>query len=217
MSILSVDLGNGVRGSIHDWFSDPSHDGARRHLRDSVRHVHLLRHRVRDLPLHARLLRRCSVSVGRFCCSTSPDSRPITSTPQLRLGTSTRMVASVDLNAHASEGPRLAHVDALMGWKYFAGFYGRSNDVFGAVPSLHVSYPLLVILYGWRFFKTPLRIFVADIFRRDVFRRRVPRPSLGLRRAARYHLHARRFTTACAWRGIAFRPTAAPRQKIFRR
>jgi len=70
----------------------------------------------------------------------------------------------VDLGAHASEGARLAHVDALMGWNYFAGFYGRSNDVFGAVPSLHVSYPLLVILYGWRHFNTALRVAISIFF-----------------------------------------------------
>jgi hypothetical protein len=38
--------------------------------------------------------------------------------------------------------------DALTGIPYFAGFYGRSADVFGAIPSLHVSYPLLTYLFG---------------------------------------------------------------------
>ena len=38
--------------------------------------------------------------------------------------------------------------DALTGIPYFAGFYGRSADVFGAIPSLHVSYPLLTFLFG---------------------------------------------------------------------
>lgn len=57
---------------------------------------------------------------------------------------------SVDLLAKASTGPNLARVDAWLGWHYFSGFYGRSNDTFGAVPSLHVSYPMLVVLYGWR-------------------------------------------------------------------
>ena len=41
-----------------------------------------------------------------------------------------------------------ARWDALTGIPYFAGFYGRSADVFGAIPSLHVSYPLLTFLYG---------------------------------------------------------------------
>ncbi|HZZ83776.1 MAG TPA: phosphatase PAP2 family protein [Anaeromyxobacteraceae bacterium] len=41
-----------------------------------------------------------------------------------------------------------ARWDALTGFGYFAAFYGRSADVFGAIPSLHVSYPLFVFLYG---------------------------------------------------------------------
>jgi len=56
----------------------------------------------------------------------------------------------VNLAAPASEGPKLAAVDAMIGVPYFAGFYGRSNDVFGALPSLHVAYPLLVVLEAWR-------------------------------------------------------------------
>jgi len=38
--------------------------------------------------------------------------------------------------------------DAITHLHYFAGFYGRSADVFGAIPSLHVSYPLLTFFYG---------------------------------------------------------------------
>jgi inositol phosphorylceramide synthase catalytic subunit len=57
---------------------------------------------------------------------------------------------AVDLATAASAGPNLLRVDALMGWNYFAGFYGRSSDVFGAVPSLHVAYPLLMVTEGWR-------------------------------------------------------------------
>ncbi|HKU37650.1 MAG TPA: phosphatase PAP2 family protein [Polyangiales bacterium] len=55
----------------------------------------------------------------------------------------------VDLTSRASEGPNLARVDAWLGVGYFAAFYGRSNDVFGAVPSLHVGYPLLIVRYAW--------------------------------------------------------------------
>ena len=54
-----------------------------------------------------------------------------------------------NLAAPASAGPALLHVDAMLGVSYFEGFYGRSNDVFGAVPSLHVGYPLLILLEGW--------------------------------------------------------------------
>ena len=59
---------------------------------------------------------------------------------------------SVDLAAHASEGPNLARVDAWLGMHYFGAMYGRSSDVFGSVPSLHVAYPMLVVLGGWRVF-----------------------------------------------------------------
>jgi inositol phosphorylceramide synthase catalytic subunit len=41
-----------------------------------------------------------------------------------------------------------ARWDALTGIPYFAAFYGRSADVFGAIPSLHVAYPLLTFLHG---------------------------------------------------------------------
>jgi inositol phosphorylceramide synthase catalytic subunit len=57
---------------------------------------------------------------------------------------------TVVLSARASEGPNLARVDAWMGVRYFGGLYGRSNDVFGSVPSLHVTYPALMAIEGWR-------------------------------------------------------------------
>jgi hypothetical protein len=57
---------------------------------------------------------------------------------------------AVDLATHASEGPNLARVDAWLKIPYFAGVYGRSSDVFGAVPSLHVAYPLLMLIEGFR-------------------------------------------------------------------
>lgn len=41
-----------------------------------------------------------------------------------------------------------ARWDELTGIPYFAAFYGRSADVFGAIPSLHPTYPLLTYLYG---------------------------------------------------------------------
>lgn len=55
-----------------------------------------------------------------------------------------------DLAARASTGVHLARVDAWLGVQYFTSFYARSNDVFGAMPSLHVAYPLMVVLVGWR-------------------------------------------------------------------
>jgi membrane-associated phospholipid phosphatase len=55
----------------------------------------------------------------------------------------------IDMLAHASEGPNLARVDAWLRVPYFAGMYGRSSDVFGAMPSLHVAYALIVAVEGW--------------------------------------------------------------------
>ncbi len=68
---------------------------------------------------------------------------------------------TVDLSTAGNEGPRLAHVDQLLGFRYFHGFYARSNSVFGAVPSLHVSYPLLILLHGRHYFRKPM--FAASI------------------------------------------------------
>lgn len=64
---------------------------------------------------------------------------------------------SVDLLARASEGPNLARVDAMLGTTYFRGLYGRASDVFGAVPSLHAAYPMLVVLEGWPLLRWPGR------------------------------------------------------------
>ncbi len=50
--------------------------------------------------------------------------------------------------AARSSAAGAARWDALTGLHYFAGFYGRSADVFGAIPSLHVAYPLMTFLYG---------------------------------------------------------------------
>jgi len=52
-----------------------------------------------------------------------------------------------DFSVHSSPAGA-ARWDALTGIPYFAAFYGRSADVFGAIPSLHVSYPLLTFLFG---------------------------------------------------------------------
>ncbi|QSQ11512.1 phosphatase PAP2 family protein [Myxococcus landrumensis] len=43
-----------------------------------------------------------------------------------------------------------ARFDALLGIRYFAGFYSRNPNVFGAMPSLHAAYPFLVMLIVWR-------------------------------------------------------------------
>lgn len=40
--------------------------------------------------------------------------------------------------------------DQLLGTHFFTGMYGRSADVFGAIPSLHIAYPFLSVLYAFR-------------------------------------------------------------------
>jgi phosphatidylglycerophosphatase A len=64
---------------------------------------------------------------------------------------------AVDLAARASEGPALARVDRLLGVPYFHGMYGKASSVFGALPSLHCAYPLLLLLVGWRAFGPRMR------------------------------------------------------------
>jgi hypothetical protein len=54
--------------------------------------------------------------------------------------------------------------DALVGIPYFAGFYGRSADVFGAIPSLHVAYPLLTFLHGLELRKRWLDVASLGLF-----------------------------------------------------
>jgi len=70
---------------------------------------------------------------------------------------------AADLSAHASEASHLANVDRLLGVAYFKSFYGRSADVYGAVPSLHVAYPLLILIEGWVLFG-PIRRGLAILF-----------------------------------------------------
>ncbi len=41
--------------------------------------------------------------------------------------------------------------DALLGTHFFDSMYGRGVDVFGAIPSLHVAYPLIAVILAFRF------------------------------------------------------------------
>jgi inositol phosphorylceramide synthase catalytic subunit len=75
----------------------------------------------------------------------------------------------ISMTALPSAGPRLEHVDEVLGISYFRGMYGRSSDLYGAVPSLHVAYPLLIVVEGWRSFTWPARIASIILFVSMVF------------------------------------------------
>jgi inositol phosphorylceramide synthase catalytic subunit len=51
----------------------------------------------------------------------------------------------------AADPAGCARFDQLVGAGVFAAFYGRSVDAFGAIPSLHVAYPLLAAYYAFQF------------------------------------------------------------------
>jgi len=54
----------------------------------------------------------------------------------------------VDMTVRASPAGAI-RFDQLIGFPLMQSFYGKSADVFGAIPSLHVVYPFLVMVYGW--------------------------------------------------------------------
>ncbi|OLD07968.1 MAG: hypothetical protein AUI90_08160 [Deltaproteobacteria bacterium 13_1_40CM_3_69_14] len=56
--------------------------------------------------------------------------------------------ARLDVHPAAAAASRF---DLLLGTHFFDGIYGRGIDVYGAYPSLHVAYPLLVV---WAAFRT---------------------------------------------------------------
>jgi hypothetical protein len=41
--------------------------------------------------------------------------------------------------------------DHILGTHFFSEMYGRSADVFGAIPSLHVAYPFMALIFAFKF------------------------------------------------------------------
>lgn len=68
---------------------------------------------------------------------------------------------TVDLATRAWEGPNLVRVDAMLGVPFFHGMYGQASSVFGAIPSLHCAYPVLILLEGARAMNRPFRVLAA--------------------------------------------------------
>ena len=67
--------------------------------------------------------------------------------------------AKLDTAASAAGAARF---DLLLGTHFFTGMYGRAADVFGAIPSLHVAYPLLSVLFA--FHLRSLRVFAICFY-----------------------------------------------------
>ncbi|MFN7684896.1 MAG: phosphatase PAP2 family protein [Oligoflexia bacterium] len=65
-------------------------------------------------------------------------------------------LGTADLTVGANAAGAL-RFDALLGIDIFRGMYGKSADVFGAIPSLHVAYPLLAMLHAFEL--KSLRLF----------------------------------------------------------
>ena len=51
----------------------------------------------------------------------------------------------------APEAAGAARFDALLGVSWFADYYAKNTNVFGAIPSLHVGQTFLAVLFSWRF------------------------------------------------------------------
>jgi len=55
--------------------------------------------------------------------------------------------AQLGIQPHAAAAARF---DQLLGTHFFDELYGRGIDVYGAYPSLHVAYPLMVVWATYR-------------------------------------------------------------------
>jgi membrane-associated phospholipid phosphatase len=54
--------------------------------------------------------------------------------------------ARTDVHAMAAGAERF---DLILGTHFFKAVYGRGIDVYGAIPSLHVAYPLILTVVAW--------------------------------------------------------------------
>jgi hypothetical protein len=78
----------------------------------------------------------------------------------------------IDLAAPPSAAA-LLRVDQFLGISYFEGFYSRSPNVFGALPSLHCAFPVAGLLAAWRDVSWPQRLvhigYVVWMFAASVY------------------------------------------------
>ncbi len=61
--------------------------------------------------------------------------------------------------------------DDLFNVRWFAGYYGKNANVFGAIPSLHVGQTFLAVLYAWQFrsLRTFTTVFWATVLFGSVY------------------------------------------------
>lgn len=71
----------------------------------------------------------------------------------------------------APEAAGAARFDALLGVTWFADFYGRSANIFGAIPSLHCGQTFLAAYFAWRFrsLRVAVTLFFAAILLGSVY------------------------------------------------
>jgi inositol phosphorylceramide synthase catalytic subunit len=64
--------------------------------------------------------------------------------------------------ADATSSPAaLSRWDDLTGVPYFQHFYSHASDVFGAMPSMHCAYPMLLLLYSFELRRPRLTVALA--------------------------------------------------------
>lgn len=59
-----------------------------------------------------------------------------------------------------SSAAGLIHFDHLTGTSYFQNIYAKNAWVFGAIPSMHAGFPLLVVLFARKVFRKALMPFI---------------------------------------------------------
>ena len=131
----------GHRGTVHD-FGRRIGPCARPHFAPCPTAFSLRRAGVRGLPASPRFHCAAALRVGLLGAQRCRlrHLSPLPGCPTLVLS---RVRLCGRPKRRPSAGPNLLRVDAMLGIGYFRAFYGRASDVFGALPSLHVAYPLL--------------------------------------------------------------------------
>lgn len=68
----------------------------------------------------------------------------------------------IDITA-SPNAAALSRLDVMFGITYFEQFYSRAPTVFGAFPSLHLSFPAVAMFTGWQWFGRTGRVVTAAL------------------------------------------------------